>query len=134
MLRKFHPNRRHSAHHWTKASCNSVIESQPGIISMVFKNTPTARQEGRSGCRRRRHRHPSSDDVLEAVGGVAGQPRPLAAAAQVLAVRPLHVDVPLLPLAAARGLQASLDRYTQADVRARLQGICRFQQVKLKTC
>ena len=50
----------------------------------------------------------SSDDVFEAVGGVAGQPHALAATTQVLSVRPLHVDVPLLPLAAAAGLRAAL--------------------------
>lgn len=50
----------------------------------------------------------SSDDVFEAVGGVAGQPHPFAAAAQVLAVRPLHVDVPLLLLADATSLRAAL--------------------------
>lgn len=50
----------------------------------------------------------SSDDVLEAVGGVAGQPHALAATTQVLAVRPLHVDVPLLPLTAAASLRAAL--------------------------
>lgn len=49
-----------------------------------------------------------SDDVFEAVGGVAGQPHALAATTQVLAVRPLHVDVPLLLLAAAAGLRAAL--------------------------
>lgn len=54
----------------------------------------------------------SSHDVLEAVGGVTGQPGPLAAAAQVLTVRPLHVDASLLALAAARGLQAFLDHHT----------------------
>lgn len=50
----------------------------------------------------------SSDDVFEAVGGVAGQRHASAAAAQVLAVRPLHVDVPLLLLAAAASLRTTL--------------------------
>lgn len=50
----------------------------------------------------------SSDDVFEAVGGVAGQPHALAATTQVLAVRPLHVNVPLLLLTAAAGLRAAL--------------------------
>lgn len=49
-----------------------------------------------------------SDDVFEAVGGVAGQRGASAATAQVLAVRPLHVDVPLLLLAAATSLGATL--------------------------
>lgn len=49
-----------------------------------------------------------SDDVFEAVGGVAGQRGVSAATAQVLAVRPLHVDVPLLLLAAAASLGATL--------------------------
>lgn len=49
-----------------------------------------------------------SDDVFEAVGGVAGQRRASAPAAQVLAVRPLHVDVPLLLLAAAASLRTTL--------------------------
>lgn len=46
--------------------------------------------------------------VLEAVGGVTGQHHASAATAQVLAVRPLHVDVPLLLLAAAASLQTTL--------------------------
>lgn len=49
-----------------------------------------------------------SDDVFEAVGGVAGQSHASAATAQVLAVRPLHVDVPLLLLAAAASLRTTL--------------------------
>lgn len=50
----------------------------------------------------------SSDDVFEAVGGIAGQRHASAAAAQVLAVRPLHVDVPLLLLADAASLRTTL--------------------------
>lgn len=49
-----------------------------------------------------------SDDVFEAVGGVAGQPHTLTATAQVLTVRPLHVDVSLLLLTAAASLRTSL--------------------------
>lgn len=49
-----------------------------------------------------------SDDVFEAVGGVAGQSHASAATAQVLAVRPLHVDVPLLLLTAAASLRTTL--------------------------
>lgn len=56
-----------------------------------------------------RERGGSSDNVFEAVGGVTGQPHALAATAQILAVRPLHVDVPLLPLAVAAGLRAALN-------------------------
>lgn len=50
----------------------------------------------------------SSDNVFEAVGGVTGQPHALAATTQILAVRPLHVNVPLLLFAAAAGLRAAL--------------------------
>lgn len=56
----------------------------------------------------------SSDNVFEAVGGVAGQPHALAATAQVLTVRPLHVNVPLLLLTAAAGLRTTL-RYKGGD-------------------
>lgn len=71
----------------------------------------------RSGCPLRNGRSQtsvsmpgSSDDVFEAVGGVTRQPHALAAAAEVLAVRPLHVDVPLLLLTAAARLRAALRR------------------------
>ena len=57
---------------------------------------------------------PGSDDVLEAVGGVAGQPRPLAAATQVLAVGAGHVAAPGLHVPAPRRRQASLDQDTMA--------------------
>lgn len=50
----------------------------------------------------------SSDYVFEAVGGVTGQSRALAATTQVLAVRLLHVNVPLLYLTAAASLRATL--------------------------
>lgn len=50
----------------------------------------------------------SSDNVFEAVGGITGQLRALATTTQVLAVRPLHVNVPLLLLAAAASLRATL--------------------------
>lgn len=49
-----------------------------------------------------------SDYVFEAVGGVTGQPHPLAATTQVLTVRLLHVNVPLLLLTDAAGLRATL--------------------------
>ena len=52
----------------------------------------------------------SSDNVLEAVGGVTGQPHALAATTQVLTVRPLHVNVPLLLLTGAASLRATLRR------------------------
>lgn len=42
-----------------------------------------------------------SDNVFEAISGVAGQPLALAAATQVLAVRTTNVNVPLLPLTTA---------------------------------
>lgn len=45
--------------------------------------------------------HRQSDDIFEAVGGVAGQPLALTAATQVLAVRTPNVNMPLLPLTAA---------------------------------
>lgn len=50
----------------------------------------------------------SSDYVFEAVGGITGQPHALAATTQVLAVRPLHVNVPQLLLTAAASLRATL--------------------------
>lgn len=50
------------------------------------------------------------DDVLETVNGVTGQPHPLTATAQVLAVRPLHVYVPLLLLTGAASLRATLKK------------------------
>lgn len=49
-----------------------------------------------------------SDYIFEAVGGVAGQLRALAATTQVLAVGPLHVNVPLLLLTDATSLRATL--------------------------
>lgn len=49
-----------------------------------------------------------SDYVFEAVGGITGQRHAFAATAQVLAVRSLHVNVPLLLLAAAASLRATL--------------------------
>ena len=49
-----------------------------------------------------------SDDVFEAIGSVTGQPHSFTAATQVLAVRPLHVNVPLLLLTAAASLGATL--------------------------
>lgn len=57
---------------------------------------------------KRRWRINDSDYVFEAVGGVTGQRHASATTAQVLAVRPLHVDVPLLLLTAAASLQTTL--------------------------
>lgn len=67
--------------------------------TFVDNQSATASNPGR----RRR-----SDDVFKAVGGVAGQPHAFTAAAQVLTVGPLHVDVPLLLLADAASLRATL--------------------------
>ena len=53
-----------------------------------------------------------SDDVLEAVGCVAGQPRSLAAATQILPVGAGHVDAPGLHVAAPGRQQAALDQNT----------------------
>lgn len=50
------------------------------------------------------------DDVLEAEGAVAGEPLPLAPAAQVLPVGPLGVDVALRLGAGAARLVARLER------------------------
>lgn len=64
-----------------------------------WRHLPTAPEKTARG---------GSDDVFEAVGGIAGQGHASAATAQVLAVRPLHVDVPLLLLADAASLRTTL--------------------------
>lgn len=83
----------------TRGNFQSVTCTGISVIRSTGDSRHVKVKPGRGGC---------SDDVFEAVGGVAGQPHALAATTQVLAVRPLHVDVPLLLLAAAAGLRAAL--------------------------
>lgn len=59
-------------------------------------------------CQTRANSLGSSDNVFEAVGGITRQPHTLAATAQVLTVRPLHINVSLLLLTATAGLRATL--------------------------
>lgn len=78
--------------------CGQHFTVAAGICKKVLQTHPFTLQPSKS----------SLDDVLETVNGVTGQPHPLTATAQVLAVRSLHVYVPLLLLTDAARLRAAL--------------------------